>query len=50
MQISMQRFSVRDFSSEFLLEQFWNKLWDHSRISSGRFVADANETKSKIFY
>ena len=25
-----------------------NNLWDHSKISSGRFVAGVNETKSKI--
>ena len=24
-------------------------MWDHSKISSGRFVAGVNETKSKIF-
>ena len=50
----MQRFSVGDFSSkifgkyclsDFLLAQF---LWGHSKISFGRSVAGANETKSKI--
>ena len=45
------RFLCRDFLFAIPLQSFyWNNLWDHSRISSGRFVAGANETKSNIFY
>ena len=42
--ISLQCFLVDTVSQSF----YWNNLWDHSKISSGRFVAGVNETKSKI--
>ena len=50
----MQRFSVSNFSSLVLVntvssEFYWRNLWDHSKISSGRFVAGVNEAKSKYF-
>ena len=42
--ISLQRFLVNTVSQSF----YWNNLWDHSKVSSGRFVAGVNETQSKI--
>ena len=42
--ISLQFCLVNTVSQSF----YWNNLWDHSKISSGRFVAGVNETKSKI--
>ena len=41
--IFLQRFLVNTVSQSF----YWNNLWDHSKISSGRFVASVNETQSK---
>ena len=38
-------FSSKNLVSTLSSSFFWNNLWDHSMISSGRFVAGVNATK-----